>query len=286
MMVASSCGEVIDISRLPRAIASSSVPCLNRVAFQCGSNVAKSATAGPNTLVSATARWSVSVAGEDRRSSTLSAAAARPAPSPMPAVTSEAADAPRNVRRSRFDRDPDELPWLIVDDPPCPRRCCGPVAVTRLDARGRCRARSPPGTDASCGLYLVSFQWHNVRNGTFKSIATACCPARTEIELRASSCPLLETPPGNRQARTRSGRNAARHPRDRARGVCAEWPVGREDRRDRGAHPRQQADDLLLFRRQGRPLPSRAGERLPHRTRGRGGPRCRAPATHRSPAPA
>ncbi len=55
-IVASSCGEVIDISRLPREIASSSVPCLKSVAFQCGSKVAKSATAGAKTSIKATAR--------------------------------------------------------------------------------------------------------------------------------------------------------------------------------------------------------------------------------------
>ncbi len=38
---------------------------------------------------------------------------------------------------------------------------------------------------------------------------------------------------------------------------------GRPGRRDRRAHPHDQADALLLLRQQGRPLPGRAGARLP-----------------------
>ncbi|OIQ70142.1 hypothetical protein GALL_482470 [mine drainage metagenome] len=78
MICANSCGEVIDISRLPRAIATNSVPCLNSVAFQCGSNVAKPATAGPNTSVIATARASLGVIGPDMRMVILSAANTAP----------------------------------------------------------------------------------------------------------------------------------------------------------------------------------------------------------------
>ena len=50
------------------------------------------------------------------------------------------------------------------------------------------------------------------------------------------------------------GREAEHH-RDRVGGVRAQRPVGRADRRDRGPHALQQADDLLLFRRQGGALP-------------------------------
>ena len=66
-IVASSCGDVIDISRLPRAIASSSVPCLNSVAFQCRFELREIRDGRAEHLLSATARWSVAVAGEESR---------------------------------------------------------------------------------------------------------------------------------------------------------------------------------------------------------------------------
>jgi len=77
-------------------MASSSVPCLNRAAFQCGSNSANDAIAGANTEVRATARWSVAEAGEDKRSLILFWAKAAP-----PTEATEAATAVVNsVRRT------------------------------------------------------------------------------------------------------------------------------------------------------------------------------------------
>src|SRR6185312_1688084 len=174
---------------------------------------------------------------------------------------------------------------MILLSTPVPAAAWPP---SRLDTCGRAyRSHSPPGTDASCGLYLASCKCHNVRNGTFKSTATTCCRACTEIELRQAPRRRFETAsPAAGQAGAGSRGDAARHSRGRARRVRAEWPVGREDRRDRGPHPCQQAHDLLLLRRQGRPVSARAGERLPHRARRRIRPRRRALATHRGVAAA
>ena len=80
-------------------MASFSVPCLKSSAFQCGSNVAKSLTAGPNFSIRPTARWSVAVAGDDRRSSTFDWADAGDVAPAMPDAARVSADA-TNVRRS------------------------------------------------------------------------------------------------------------------------------------------------------------------------------------------
>ena len=82
----------MDISKLPREMASNSVPCLNKDAFQWGSKSAKEATAGANTEVRATARWSVAEAGEDKRSLILFWAKA-----PPPTVATEAATADARI---------------------------------------------------------------------------------------------------------------------------------------------------------------------------------------------
>jgi len=74
--LANSWAEVIDISRLRRAIATSSAPCLNSVSLSCGSYLANSLTQSANTVAIPCERKSVSVTGVDIRSVILFAAAA------------------------------------------------------------------------------------------------------------------------------------------------------------------------------------------------------------------
>ena len=76
--------------------------------------------------------------------------------------------------------------------------------------------------------------------------------------------------PKTPSARERPGGDAAQHHGGGYKGVCRQGFQRRPRRRDRRAHQDQQADDLLLLRRQGRPLHRRPGAVLPQHPQYRG----------------
>ncbi len=88
-----------------------------------------------------------------------------------------------------------------------------------------------------------------LRPDTLLSLMDAPAPAKSQTD-----------PPSARRARP--GAHARRDPCRRDRGIHRAWPRRRPRRRDRAAVRRQQADDLLLFRRQGRSLSRGAGSDL------------------------
>ena len=142
------------------------------------------------------------------------------------------------------------------------------MALTSAAARPLSSTRGPvaPSPGANEAAPLVLSQGQPVTMCTSGQctnwLVQSNCPSRTGESMTDAK---TKTGRADRQAAAQPGprRDPPEHHRDRIGGVRAQRPVGRADRRDRGADAVEQADDLLLLRRQGGAVPRRARERVP-----------------------